>query len=228
MRAVTLGVIVLLTAPGPSLPAGGPIVLAVTEGSEVWLSGETNLMNWQCHGVELAGALDLAADRGELEALLESLDAAARRAGDGPYRASLPASAPSLAPGMRLEVPVDSLDCGNRAMERDVRDTLRADEFPTIVFELDAVREALLFAAGPEEPVRYRLRVAGELELAGVTRRVELTGTGLRDGPERFRFYTSLPLAMSDFGLTPPVALFGLLRARDDLTVAVTLVLSDR
>ena len=39
----------------------------------------------------------------------------------------------------------------------------------------------------------------------------------------RFRLRGGLPLRMTDFGIQPPVALFGLIRARDELWVSVDL-----
>lgn len=210
-----------------SSPAGAErTVFTVASGSEVWLRGETNITDWQCHGERIAGALDLAASHDELEEFISQLEALAHGNKDGPHKVTLPRSAPSLAPTLRLEIPIASLDCGRRAMERDLQDALSADEFPLIVLELDSVHEALLFRGSPEDPVCYLLRLDADLELAGTRRPVELTVTGMRDGLDRARFYTSLSLTMNDFGVQPPVALFGLIHARDELTVAVHLVLA--
>ena len=37
--------------------------------------------------------------------------------------------------------------------------------------------------------------------------------------PDRFRIRAEMPVRMTDFGITPPTALFGIVKARNELTV---------
>lgn len=215
--AVLLGATIALGAPLAGAETASSTVLVVGPGSEVWLRGTSNVAHWDCHGERFAGSLQLQAGREELEAILRHLQRSAA-AGERAVR-----DLPDLDPEMRLEIPVRTLDCGNRVMERDLRQTLRADEHPSVVFVYRSVSQAQVFSE-PETPTLYRLRVLGELHLAGASRPVALDVSGVREGEERFRVYGRLALAMTDFGLSPPVALFGLIRARDELEVAVTLV----
>jgi hypothetical protein len=46
-----------------------------------------------------------------------------------------------------------------------------------------------------------------------------------RLSPTRFRIRAELPLKMTDFGVTPPTALFGAVRAHDALEVRFDLTL---
>ena len=45
---------------------------------------------------------------------------------------------------------------------------------------------------------------------------------------DRFRLRARLPLRMTDFGVTPPTALFGMVKAKDDLVVTFDLYLQGR
>ena len=69
----------------------------------------------------------------------------------------------------------------------------------------------------------FALRVEGEITLAGTSRPVTIDVTATQLAPNRFRLRGGLPLRMTDFGIQPPVALFGLIRARDELWVSVDL-----
>ena len=110
----------------------------------------------------------------------------------------------------RLRIPVSAFYCGNPIMESDLRRALKAQQHPMIEFS---------FVRGIGD------RIAGDLTLAGVTRRIELTVSAERLSPTRFRICAELPLRMTDFAIKPPTALFGAIRARDRLTVSFDLIL---
>lgn len=211
----------LLLLPFGGLPARASTVLGAGPGTEIWLRGTTNVNHWQCRGETLRGGLRFDASATQLQYLLGRLQSATT----APGRSSVLSGWPDLNPSMELDVPIASLDCGNRAMERDVHKALRAGEYPDIAFKFDSVSDAKIFPGADGDPVRYRLRVHGQLRLAGSSRDVEISVVGLREGEDRFRLYGKLPVTMSEFGIQPPVALFGLIKARDQLTVAITLVL---
>jgi polyisoprenoid-binding protein YceI len=121
--------------------------------------------------------------------------------------------------GVELIVPVESFDCGKARMNRDMYEALKASSHPEIGFLLDGVEVVDSNPDGDE----YNLRATGRLSLAGEERQVTLSvrGTNLPDG--RLRATGAVDLLMSDFGITPPSALLGLVRARDQITVAFEL-----
>jgi polyisoprenoid-binding protein YceI len=104
-------------------------------------------------------------------------------------------------------------------MNRDMYEALKASSHPEIGFLLDGVEVVDSNPDGDE----YNLRATGRLSLAGEERQVTLSvrGTNLPDG--RLRATGAVDLLMSDFGITPPTALLGLVRARDQITVAFDL-----
>lgn len=122
--------------------------------------------------------------------------------------------------GMALIVPVESFDCGKARMNRDMYKALQAASHPNVTFRLDGVEVLTSRTAADNE---YELQVAGRLSLAGAERDVvvRVVGSELADG--RVRAQGAVTLLMSDFGVTPPTALLGLVRAHDRIKVAFDL-----
>ena len=98
-------------------------------------------------------------------------------------------------------------------MNADFYRALKADDAPLIVFTLDDV------TATATQGDTAQVQVRGDLALAGTTRQVAFEGQGQRTTTGDLHFTGALPLRMTDFGITPPSALLGLIRAHNDLTV---------
>ena len=99
---------------------------------------------------------------------------------------------------------------------------LRAENYPVIEFRFEEL------VGGVNHDIdrsSYKARIAGVLTLAGVTRNVTLEIEAQRVSRDRFRFRARLPLRMTDFRITPPTALFGMVKAKDDLVVQFDLIL---
>ena len=120
-----------------------------------------------------------------------------------------------------LDIPVREIDCGQRRMERDLQTVLQADTYPEIRYELTDIEVLETPRSGDGV---YELRAAGRMTVAGTTRPVETTVRGWRLADGRLRATGSQQLMMSDFGIDPPTALFGLIRASDHLVVRFDLV----
>jgi polyisoprenoid-binding protein YceI len=105
-------------------------------------------------------------------------------------------------------------------MDRLMHKALMVEEHPEIVYELTG---AALTQAGSSASV-FMLQTTGNLTLGGVTKPVEVMVEGeMLDGGS-VHFTGSHVLLMSDFGLTPPVAMYGALRTSDECTVHFDLV----
>lgn len=192
--------------------------LAFQPASRVLLAGSTNLHGWRCATSDIDGQLWLSADPPEVLAVVDRLE-----------RAPTGAAPPSEVPGgltarLELAIPVAALDCGNRAMERDLRRALDAARHPAIRYRFERVEAARVDRRGAG-PAEFELVVRGTMSLAGATRPVTFTVHGRRSGPHAFELTGSIPLAMTWFGIEPPTALLGLIRVDDELAVDVRLVL---
>ena len=129
-------------------------------------------------------------------------------------------------PGVSIVIPVRELDCDNRRMNRDLRDALKADLHPEIRF--DVIRIILVpgneASADTELEPDPSITVEGHLSLAGVTRVVNLEVEGDLDESLRLHGWGSLDLKMTDFDVEPPTALFGLVKARNEITIRFHLI----
>jgi hypothetical protein len=204
------------------LLAAAPSARATTElrllpSSQVWLDGKTNVHAWQCVGDSLGAALSIGAPAAELERRLgdwQRRPSGSRLDGAGERPAGWDAE-------VELRIPIKALECGNPAMEHDMRKALRAAQYPEIGYRFVRLREARYAPAGAAPA--FALRVEGEITLAGASRPVSIDVTATQLSPRRFRLRGGLPLRMTDFGIEPPVALLGLIRARDEIWVSVDL-----
>lgn len=194
------------------------LILVASAGSNLTLEGSSNVRDWRCNGATLEGRMEVAAPLSQINELIDRIE-------DGDVARLDPRAASFPQPDFRLRVPVQSLRCGNRQMERDMYRALRSEQNPVIDFQF---RELV---GGVEHDIDgglYRATISGVLTLAGAKRTVSVPVEAVRIARDRFRLRARLPLRMTDFRVTPPTALFGLVQARDDLVVTFDLYLQSR
>ena len=119
-----------------------------------------------------------------------------------------------------LTVAVRALDCANRGMttelHRALRDTGRAPAYVIGAFEM---RDG-------EGGDTVAVRATGTLTVAGVSRPIVLLVRSRRRSDGVLEAAGSVPLLMTDYGVTPPRAMLGLVRARDALEIHFVLLFS--
>lgn len=185
--------------------------------SELILEGSSNVANWRCKGTTLDGRMEVAAPLSRINDVIDRVE-------DGNIGVwmSNPSQGRFPQPTFRLRVPVRSLRCLNRQMDNDMYEALRAQAHPVIEFQFADV------TGGIEHDIdggSYRTTIAGTLTLAGAQKQIEVDVEARRLSPDRFRLRARLPLKMTDFRITPPTALFGMVKARNELTVTFDMVM---
>ncbi len=115
---------------------------------------------------------------------------------------------------VELVIPIDAIGCKNDTMDRKMRDALKADDHPMITYTFARHDPATTSADGT-----FSLATTGTLRIAGAEKTVQVTVNGeqLPDGAVRFR--GTVPLIMTEFGVTPPKALMGTLKTGDAVTI---------
>lgn len=194
------------------------LVLVASAGSNLSFEGSSNVKDWRCGGSTLEARMEVAAPLEQINNIIDRIE-------DGDVARLDPRAASFPQPKFQLRVPVESLRCGNRQMERDMYRALRADANPVIEFRFNGL------VGGVEHDIdegRYSATISGVLTLAGARRNVQVPVVAERIGRDRFRLRARLPLRMTDFGITPPTALFGVIKARNDLVVQFDLYLQAR
>ena len=214
MRAALLVSMLLLASAAHAAEATR---LTAGAASAVVLEGTSNVTGWRCRGTSIDARMVVATSPDHINDVIDRIE-------DGnvgvwmssPSRGSFPA------PEFELTIPITTFRCGNRVMESDLRRALKADAHPAVQFSFRAVRGGIQHDL---DTGLYHAAITGDLTLAGVTRTIGLTVSAQRLSRTSFRVRAGLPLRMTDFDVTPPSALFGAIRARDQLTVHFDLTL---
>jgi hypothetical protein len=209
-------ILILLAA----MPAAAAESTRLVSGapSKLVLQGSSNVASWRCSGTTLDGAMEVAAPLQQINNVIDRIE-------DGKVALLTAATAKFPQPSFHLTVPVHTLRCGNRQMERDMYRALRSEQHPTIEFRF------LELVGGVNHDIdggSYHATIAGVLSLAGTQRNVTIDVEATRIAPNRFRLRARLPLRMTDFRITPPTALFGMVKAKDDLVVQFDLYLQEK
>lgn len=207
-------IILLLAIPAA---AADSTRLVSAAASRLVLRGSSNVAPWRCSGTTLDGRMEVAAPLQRINNLIDRIE-------DGNIAQLTAVSARFPQPTFELTVPVTTLRCGNARMERDMYRALRATSHPNIEFRFEKL------VGGVTHDIdggSYHAKIAGVLSLAGTTRNIVIDVDATRVARDRFRLQAKLPLRMTDFRITPPTALFGAIKASDELTVDFDLVLQE-
>lgn len=127
----------------------------------------------------------------------------------------------ALTPGgveaFEVTIPAATLTSPREGLDTNMHKALRVSEHPDIVFRL------LRFE--PREGPAGSLRGIGVLKIAGVVREVALDITTARKD-STLSVRGQVQLLMTDFGVTPPVAMLGMLKTDPKVTVTFETVLT--
>ena len=169
--------------------------MTVRPTSDVTLAGRSNVNQWTCRSSVFEATIGVTQD--------------------GPF--VLAAATPERK--VAVTVPVFSLKCGNKRMDQDLYDALDAERFPAIEYQLVSYQMEVVGDG------QLAANTVGDITVAGVTRRVEIPVRAQRLGDGTVAGQGTLQLRMTDFGVQPPVALLGLIRARNDIEVSFRVLL---
>ncbi len=198
--------------------AGGATTrLAAAPPTTLVLEGSSNVSRWRCQGTSVDARMTVAAPIEKINAVIDHIED-----GNIGIWMSRPDEGRFPQPEFAMVIPIAAFRCGNAVMERDMRQALRAGRYPSIEFRFKELRGVIEHDIDRNE---YGAVVAGELTMAGVRKEIELPVVAQRLGRDRFRIRAEMPLRMTDFGVKPPTALFGIVKAHDDLVVRFDLTM---
>ena len=172
-----------------------PLRLTVRPDSRLWLEGSSNVRDWQCEATTLDASIDI----------------------DDIREHGTPHAAVHVR-RVEVSVPTHALTCGGGQMDRIMYKALHVNDTPEcrqIVGRFDVIAD---------DESRQSLVMRGTLRVAGVERvvRVPVQLEQMRDGTMRAR--GALPILMTDYGISPPTALFGVLRTENRIVVKFDLL----
>lgn len=192
-RTAFLLILAASAVPARAQPPGAwSPAMALAPESRLWLEGSSNVNRFTCRAEGLGRSIQVGepSEVWEITGLPEPLQR------------------------IQLGVPVRSLRCGNRRMDRDLYRIMRTDEFPLMTFRLWTYHPMPPPSAGD-----FTVKAVGALGLAGRENLVVVTVRIERRSDGTVWVRGSKALRMSDFGIEPPSAMLGLIRAHDQVVV---------
>ncbi len=114
---------------------------------------------------------------------------------------------------LELRIPVRSIDTGNRGFTRNIHKYLLMDQHPRITYRLQRVESISMDGA------RAVIRSTGTITAAGRDHTVNMRTHATMNKDGSIRFAGEQPLLMSDFGIEPPTALMGTVKAHDAIRI---------
>ncbi len=114
---------------------------------------------------------------------------------------------------MILRMPVEEIETDSRRLTRNLQDYLKGDDYPIITFELTQVNEVRM------ENGTALIIADGVITAAGQSHNVTMNVTAENSADGSILFSGAQELLMTDFGIDPPTAMLGSIRARDEMTI---------
>ncbi len=119
-----------------------------------------------------------------------------------------------------IQITTAKLNCGKKAINKDLAKALKAEQYPKITLELCS----LTFSEAAHTEEWQHVQAETFMTIAGTTRSLSLTAKAKQIEDEKFMIKSSTEIKMTDFGIDPPTALLGLVKVKD--TIVLTFDLS--
>ena len=120
----------------------------------------------------------------------------------------------------KIDLDIFGFDCHNPMMTLDLRKTLKAKEYPTMKIYFISLNKIPELKPAPE-PIKGWVSI----ELSGVTKKYEVSYKFSMDNQKVIHLIGDRSVNFSDFNITPPRKLGGIIRANDNLDVEFSLEL---
>ena len=111
---------------------------------------------------------------------------------------------------VEFNAPVEGLESEKRRMERKAEKALHKKKHPLIKFWFDNKMELNLSEGN-------RMQLTGQLTVSGSTNMIKIPVEFNIDSDRQFRVNGTFSLEMTDFGIKPPEALFGTIKADNEI-----------
>lgn len=185
-----------------NLNGGNAEPIHLSHDSRLWLEGVTNINNYSC-------AADTMSGFGKLEDVEKPQDSIERHG-----KVSI-----------NVEIPVYELDCGKRAMNNDMFEALQAKKHPRIMYSLEEA-QFIDYAQDENNDEWMNIYTKGVITVAGVDKNIEVNILGRVLDNNRFHVKGEKELDMTEFGVSPPKALLGLIKAKENITIKFDVIVS--
>lgn len=173
--------------------------MSVQPDSKITVAGGSNVHDWSCSGNKFDATIEL--DAGSIN----------RPLGD----VARPITK------VVVNIPTKSVKCGKDKMDENMYKALKAEQFPTIKYELSTYK----LDPSKTTATSFVALTEGQLTVAGVTAKVEIPVTATRKDGGQIVGEGSVQMLMTDVGIKPPTALLGTMRTKNAITISFQVLL---
>lgn len=117
----------------------------------------------------------------------------------------------------KLKLDIESFDCHNRMMTSDLRKTLKYKEFPKLIIKFISINSY------PNFKNPSKITGVVDISLAGVAKRYDINYVFTVDNSNMVHLKGDRAVTFTDFNLSPPSKLGGVIKAKDELLVEFNL-----
>lgn len=114
---------------------------------------------------------------------------------------------------LAFSIPAKSLKSGKSLMDSRTYKSLKADEFPTISYQLKAVEIAMV------QSNKFRIHTKGSVTIAGKTQPITMVVNSVVNTDKSITCSGTTLLKLTDFGIDPPSFMLGAMKVGNELTV---------
>lgn len=119
---------------------------------------------------------------------------------------------------VRLKITTRKFNCQNTKMERDLCKALKSDSYPFIAIELLETSHNPEHFENGKAAQWFDVRAKVKLTITNVSKEQIIEAQAKSTGPNKIALRGEKSLKMSDYGIDPPEALFGLIKVDDLIT----------
>jgi len=115
----------------------------------------------------------------------------------------------------RLSMTTRKFNCKNAKMDRDMHKALKAEKFPKMSIDLMETRH------NPDHLKRtdwFDVDAKVQITITGVTKEKRIKAQARKIGQNQFSLKGAETIHMTEFGIDPPEAMFGLIKVDDPIT----------
>jgi len=197
MRKTLLAISALLAATATAgAQSASAVRLRLDPASELSVEGTSSMHDWHCKTDKIAAYVDV----------------------DPGYTKDL-TKVPRPITAVKVNIVVKTLTCGNSQMDRNMYNTLKADENQLIKYTLSGYD----LLNGSVSPTSFAAKTNGTLSIAGQTKPIEMKISAERTGDGKAVASGEQTLLLSDFGIKAPSFMFGSLKVGNEVKVKFTL-----
>jgi len=197
MRKTLLTVSALMAAATTAgAQSASAIRLRLDPASELTVEGTSSLHAWHCKTDKINAYVDV----------------------DPGYTKDLTKVARPIA-AVKVNIVVKTLTCGNAQMDRNMYNTLKAEENQLIKYTLSGYD----ILDGTASPASFAAKTTGTLAIAGQTKKIDMKISAERLGDGKAVAQGEQTLLLTDFGIKPPSFMFGTLKVGNEIKVKFNL-----